>query len=70
MESKNPVVVAVSISPSHTMSKVNQASIRLLAGSVSRVTRVEGRRLRRVNRRRFRRDPKTYLLNLEEKLLQ
>jgi hypothetical protein len=32
--------------------------------------RLEGRRLRRVNRRRFRRDPKTYLQNLEEKLLQ
>ena len=32
--------------------------------------RLESRRLRRVNRRRFRHDPKTYLLNLEEKLLQ
>jgi hypothetical protein len=32
--------------------------------------RLESRRLRRVNRYRFRRDPKAYLLNLEEKLLQ
>jgi hypothetical protein len=31
---------------------------------------METRRLRRVNRRRFRRDPQAFLLHLEEKLLQ